>query len=461
MISFPGHEDAIAQVYRHGQGHLFDHWSQLNEAARRRLLADLSTVDYAQCAAQFAAATAPGPTTAPTFDAADYLKRPEHGGDIAHWEAARAAGLAHIRAGRLAAFVVAGGQGSRLGFDGPKGAFKVSPVRGKSLFQLHSEKIRRYGQKYGVSIPFFVMTSTANHADTEAHFRQHDWFGLDPAAVSLFPQAMIPTLDTRGHLILAGPDSLFRNPDGHGGSLSALKQSGATTAMQARGIETISYFQVDNPTVNLIDPVFVGFHQLAKAEVSSKVLVKTGSDEKVGNLVRFADGRTGVVEYSDLNPELARQTLPDGSLRFQAGSIGIHLFERQFVDRLGGSSDFGLPFHVARKKIKAWRAKGLTEIEAFKFEKFVFDALPLTERSVALEACREDEFAPVKNQEGVDSLDSSQALMMKLHRRWLAERGITVPATVRRLEISPLLAVEAADLPAGLTVPAQADVYLE
>jgi len=461
MIVFPGYEESIQRVYENKQDQVFAHWQQLDDTQRKKLLTDLTAVNFEQCAAQFSEASSNTAVEVQGFGPADFIRRPGRGGDAAAFKQARDTGLAHLRAGKLCAFVVAGGQGSRLGYDGPKGAFQISPVRNKSLFQIHTEKLLKYSRKYGVELPFFIMTSQANHEATVEHFKQHAWFGMNPDNIRFFPQNMIPSLDTAGKLVLDGPDSLFRNLDGHGGSLTALQSSGALAEMKKRGIETISYFQVDNPTVAIIDPEFIGFHLQGAAEVSTKVLTKAFAEEKVGNLVRFDDGRTGVVEYSDLSPELACSTNSDGSLRFQAGSIGIHLFQRDFVERLGGSSQFALPFHVARKKIKAWTPEGTSEIDAFKFEKFVFDALPLASATVSLEVLREDEFAPVKNRDGLDSIESSRQLMMDQHRRWLNERGIEIPPTVRTIEISPLLAVEAADLPAELRIPAEANIYLD
>lgn len=460
MVEFPGYEDLIRRVYKYKQEQVFLFWPQLNRGQRQHLLSELRNVDFDQCAEQFALSSQTTEAIA-DFEPAEFIKSPRHGGNPESWHQAEQLGLAHIRDGKLCAFVVAGGQGSRLGYDGPKGAFRISPVRKKSLFEIHCQKIRKYQEKYKARIPFFVMTSESNHAATLAHFEEQGFFGLDRDQLVFFAQAMIPTLDTRGKLLLASPCSLFRNPDGHGGSLTALKKSGALDTMYQLGIETISYFQVDNPTVKIIDPVFIGFHLMEQAEVSTKVLLKTGPEEKVGNLVRFANGKTGVIEYSDLPRQKAWQTGPDGQFVYQAGSIGIHLFGRDFVYRLGQTTQFSLPFHVARKKVQAYGPNGPLECEAFKFEKFVFDALPLAGKTLAMEALREEEFAPVKNKDGVDSIESSRQLMQALHRRWLEERNISIPSTVQELEISPLLAVEAADLPADLSVPSQSQVYLE
>lgn len=460
MIAFRGFEDVIRRVHEYGQEHVFAFWDMLDEPGRRELLNELRSVDFSQMKDLYTRASQ-GATQQPGFEPAPYIPLPASAGDRLEWERARERGESEIRAGKVAAFLVAGGQGSRLGFDGPKGMFRVGPVSGKTLFQIHAEKILKYGRKYCVSIPWLIMTSEANHEDTVSYLRGEKFFGLDGKDVLVFPQNMIPSMDERGRLILEEPGRIFRNPDGHGGSLTALAGSGALAEMERRGVRIISYFQVDNPLVRIVDPVFIGFHAMREADISSKGLMKAYPGEKIGVFVRFEDGTTGVVEYSDLSTELQEQRDANGALRFCMGSIAIHLFGVSFLKSITGGSALSLPFHVAKKKIRSHAAGGPIELDGYKFEKFVFDALPLAPRNVVLETSREDEFAPVKNRTGVDSVDSARELMTGQCRRWLAERSIRVPGKVRVLEISPLCAVEAEDLPSNLSIPDSETVYLE
>jgi UDP-N-acetylglucosamine/UDP-N-acetylgalactosamine diphosphorylase len=301
------------------------------------------------------------------------------------------------------------------------------------------------------------MTSRANHDETEAYFRDNRWFGLSPDNVLIFPQNMIPSIDTRGKLMLETKSSVFKNPDGHGGSLTALYTSGALAEMKKRGIETISYFQVDNPLVKIVDPAFIGFHVLRNADVSSKAVKKAYAEEKVGVFVRFGTGAIGVVEYSDLPHDKTHSLDEKGGLRYSSGSIAIHLFRREFVERVTAGTEISLPFHTARKKIKTVAG----EVDGLKFEKFVFDALPLTEHNIVFETLREEEFAPVKNPSGVDSVDSARKMMNDLFTKWLAVRGVRVPASVTTLEISPLVAVEAEDIDPSLVVPEKGSVFID
>jgi len=459
MVNFPGYEKTIKSVYDNAQDQVFRYWNECSEAEKKALLDELSTVDFASLSSLYSTALEAVPFDM-NFGPAPFISRPKDAAGKAGWETAKKTGEAYLRSGKVAAFVVAGGQGSRLGFEGPKGAFRMSPVRNKPLFQIHAEKIRTYTRKYGYPVPFFIMTSGLNHQATVSLFEENGYFGLAKKDVFFFPQNMIPSMDTKGKLILSSKCAIFKNPDGHGGSLTALRTSGALDEMRKRGIETISYFQIDNPTVNIIDPYFIGYHVGAKAEVSSKALLKAYPEEKVGNFVRYPDGRETVIEYSDLPREKAFEKNADGSLTYAAGSIAIHLFDRAFVERITSGGSLSLPFHVANKKIKQFTGEGTAEIDGYKFEKFVFNAIPLASASCIIETVREEEFAPVKNASGIDSVETSQKLMDNLFRSWCAERGIGIPAGVKVLEISPEVAVCAEDLDPGLVIPDLEKVYI-
>lgn len=457
MIAFPGYEAVIKKVYDNKQEQVFEYWDELDDAGKKQLLDDLSDVDFTLIRKLYTSKESIADTR---FDPAPYIPIPISDAELSEHRRAYDAGVRHVRDGKTAAFVVAGGQGSRLGYEGPKGMFPVGQVSGKTLFQIHAEKIVKYSRKYGVPIPFLIMTSRANHDETEAYFRKNDYFGLGAGNVFIFPQNMIPSLDTGGKLIMETKKNVFKNPDGHGGSLTALHTSGVTAEMGKRGIETISYFQVDNPLVRIIDPVFIGFHVLRGADISSKAVRKAYPGEKVGVFVRFSNNTIGVVEYSDFPDEKASSTDEKGELKYSAGSIAIHLFQVDFIDRITAGTEISLPFHTARKKIRAFHGGAGKEIDGFKFEKFVFDALPLTEKNVVFETVREEEFAPVKNASGVDSVESAQMMMDEQYRSWLSGRGVRIPQGVKALEISPLIAVEPGDIDPGLVIPDKEMIYL-
>lgn len=457
MIEFKGYNDIIERVYFFKQDHVFQHWDKLLDYEKVELLNDLSLIDFNLLEHLY---NHTNNYNIIEFFPAEYIALPESDEDIQKFSLAEKLGSDHIREKKVAAFVVAGGQGSRLGFDGPKGKFPIGPVSGKSLFNFHAERIRASEIKYKTSIPFLVMTSRDNHTDTEIFFKKNNYFSLTPENVHLFPQNMIPSLDLQGKLILSEPNRIFMNPDGHGGSLTALRTSGALKKMEELGIETLSYFQVDNPLVKIIDPVFIGFHIINQAEISSKTLKKSFPEEKTGIFVRFADGRLGIVEYSDMPQEKISARDSHGKLLYSAANPAIHLFSIKFVSKITGSGDISLPFHVARKKITALINGKQQDIEGFKFEKFVFDALPLTEKNVILEVLREEEFAPVKNASGQDSADSAKTLINNLNRKWLEMKKITIPPQVRVLEISPLFALSPDDIPDDTIIPEKENVLL-
>jgi UDP-N-acetylglucosamine/UDP-N-acetylgalactosamine diphosphorylase len=328
--------------------------------------------------------------------------------------------------------------------------FHIGPISGKSLFQLHAEKVLARGRKHGVRIPFLVMTSHATHAETEQYFEKHHYFGLDPEDVTFFRQGTMPALDiATGRLLLEGPGRLFTSPNGHGGTLTAMADSGLLDRLHHVGVRHIFYFQVDNPLVKIADPVFLGRHITAKADVSSKVIPKEGPHDKLGNLV-LIDGKLSIIEYSDLPHDLAEARNPDGSLRIAVGNPAIHIFDLDFLQRMTAGGGAGLPFHVARKKVPyfdpAKRETINPKVEnALKFERFIFDVLPLCQRWIAVATSRREEFEPLKNATGPDSPDSVRRAMIALARDWLERAGAKLAPGVA-VEISPMWALESHDV---------------
>jgi UDP-N-acetylglucosamine/UDP-N-acetylgalactosamine diphosphorylase len=251
-------------------------------------------------------------------------------------------------------------------------------------------------------------------------------------------------LETSGRLCLS--------PNGHGGCLTALADSGLLAKLKGRGIRNLFYFQVDNSLVRVADPAFVGRHIETRSEVSSKIIAKTDPAEKVG-VLGLVDGRCSILEYSDLPPEMANERCADGELVFRAGSPAIHLFALDFLERIT-SGPARLDFHLAKKKVNCLDSDGCpvvpTAENALKFELFIFDALPLADRWLVMEVRREDEFAPLKNANGVDSPETVRKLLIDRAARWLESAGVTVPRENGEskfpLEISPLFAIDEVEL---------------
>ena len=460
----PAVPEPVNPMAKYGQGHLFQFKGELDPEALSLFLRqldglDMDRIDDLVNRLVLGFESEPGATPdLARVQPVEVQRLPQTDAERVARRHAAERGEAALAAGEVAAVLVAGGQGTRLGFDGPKGTYPIGPVSGASLFQIHAEKLVALGRRYGAPIPLYIMTSPENHQATADFFEQHKNFGLE--TVRLFVQGQMPAVDSKtGKILLAEKGRLALSPDGHGGTITALgarPEGGGPSCldeMRERGIRTIFYFQVDNPLVQICDPAYLGLHLNANAEISFKVVEKLRPEEKVGVVVGV-DGHAEVIEYSDLPMELAERREPDGSLQLWAGSIAIHCFDREFLERLtaGGGQ---LPFHRALKKVPFVDEDGqLVEPDApnaVKFETFIFDALPLAKRWAIVETDRETEFEPLKNATGPDSPATVRQRLSDIFATWLEQSGAQI---LRRpdgsvpfaIEISPLLALDASEL---------------
>lgn len=451
--------DALAELLRNtGQIALWEHCVQLPEPQRSHFREQLRQVDWGVIAKLFQSAQATQQGRNSFSEKAQRAHPPQHlirlaDVDPEKLSVARARGEAALRAGEVGAILVAGGQGTRLGSSAPKGLLPIGPLSGKSLFQGFAEQVLARCRRYQARIPYLIMTSDATHAETVAYWQSHDYFGLSAADVRFFCQGNMPAVDAEsGQALLAAPGQLALSPDGHGGLLAALQRSGLLKEMRERGIKTLFYHQVDNPTTIVCDPVFLGWHLLEGADVSTKVVAKRSAEERMGVAVTV-DGITQIIEYIDLPPEVAAQVDDSGKLRIWAGSTAIHAFQCEFLSQ-AVADPRGLPFHVARKVVPYWTpACGFVHPptpNAFKFERFIFDVLPWAKHPLMVEVDRELEFNPVKNKSGHDSPDTARAALQALYRRWLRDAGAVIADDIP-VEISPLVALEAQDLRGRVT----------
>jgi UDP-N-acetylglucosamine/UDP-N-acetylgalactosamine diphosphorylase len=427
-----------AEFAAQGQGHVFRFWDALDADARRRLVRQAAALDLPALLRGFAATRAEHPRALARIEPAPVEAVPERGGSREHFRAAGDSGDALLRAGRVGVMVVAGGQATRLGYDAPKGEFPIGPVSNRTLFALQAQKIRRLRDRYARPIPWYVMTSTATDAATRSAFERSGYYGLPKQDVFFLCQGMVPSFDFEGRMILERPDRIFENPDGHGGAIPALLASGALDDMARRGVDTLFYYQVDNPLVRIADPVFLGFQAQRGADASCKVVRKQDPGEKVG-VVADIDGRIGIVEYTEIDDARRNARGPDGELLYWAGSIAIHAFGREFLRRVAERADILLPYHASPKAIPQVDANGQTRMpkqpNGLKLERFVFDALPAAQIVSVVETLRESEYAPVKNAEGSDSPATSRSALVALYRRWLETAGVALPPGCRALEI--------------------------
>ncbi len=438
-----------ARLTAAGQEHLLKFFNTLSEDIQIRYAAELENLDLdllqelikSHVLQKPSIALPDGLTPAPYFPLT-----PRNEDEKAYYLAADAAGEELLRAGKVAALTVAGGQGSRLGFDGPKGTYPIAPVSAKTLFQYFAESLLSASRKFNTTLHWFIMTSVLNDQPTKEFFAENNYFGMNKDCVHFFTQGFMPAIGYDGKLLMASKGSLALSPDGHGGTLLALRKSGMLDAMAELGVEYLSYFQVDNPLVPVVDKRFIGLHKLENSDMSAITLAKTNAHEKVGNFC-VADNKLYVIEYSDLPEELALAVNSDGSLKFIAGSPAIHVISRKFVEKLTSGGRLELDWHRADKKIKCIDANGNplepAEPNGVKLESFIFDALKLADKTMIFEADRQEEFAPTKNATGVDSVESCRAMLVDRDARRLERCGVTVPRRAdgsvdALIEISPL-----------------------
>ena len=450
----------LERLERHGQAHLLRWWGELDAPSRARLAAEIAAIDFNRLDRLIAELVLGNPVASAAPEQVhpvDVARLPQTDGERMLWLRSSGIGADALAAGEVAVILVAGGSGTRLGFEGPKGTFPIGPVSSASLFQIHAEKIVALGRRFGRTIPLYVMTSPENHQATIAFFEEHDRFGLEK--LRFFVQGQMPALDrSTGKILLDAKDHIALSPDGHGGTIAALaarpedKQPSCLDDMREQGVKTLFYFQVDNPLVRIADPAFIGLHLEAGAEISFKVVERLSPDEKLGAVVSV-DGRPQVIEYSDLPPELASRRVPEGTLELWAGSIAVHVLDRSFIERL--ATEHHLPFHRAVKKVpyvgEDGRTKKPEQPNAVKLEQFIFDALPLAQRWTVVETDRSGEFEPLKNAVGPDSPATVHQRMSDQFGNWLEQAGATVPrrpdgSVPFGIEISPLFALDANEL---------------
>ena len=452
--------DLIATLTAVGQQHLLAFWNRLDEPAQQAFAAQLESIDWPQVRQmqQLAAGAdrgRAGPVDLSSAVTPPCLRLGDPGNRIRPADAVRRGGES-LAAGKIGAILVAGGQGSRLGCHGPKGLCRVGPVSQASLFELLLGKLVAVRRRYGRDVPLAIMTSSATDTDTRAFLAEHDCCGLAADRVFVFRQHDLPALDAAsGRLLLDGPGTLALAPDGHGGMLVALAEAGGLDWFGSQGVEHVVSFQIDNPLAMPLAAEFLGYHLLSAAEFSTQVVRKQEPGERVGVVVD-CDGRHCVVEYSDLPADAAAERLPDGRLRLHAGSIAVHAFAKSFLDRAASRQD-SLPLHLAFKAVPCLDANGRrvvpTSPNAFKFERFIFDLMPLAQSVCVVEIEPSEGFSPLKNPVGSasDSLEHVHAALVAHARRLLAKAGVDVAEGVA-VELAANRIIDETDI-AGLLEP--------
>ncbi len=466
-------DDARLVLAEHGQEHVLRFWESLNAAERNSLLTDVKGIDFRLVDRLIRDWVSSEPPQE-RFNRIEPIPLiPKAVEDRPDAVAARDAGEEALRQGWVGLFLVAGGQGTRLGFDGPKGAYPIGPFSKKSFFAFHAEKIRNLQRRYSCELPWYIMVSDANEAATLAFFQANAHFGLNPANIVFLKQRMMPCIDNEGRFMLEERGRLAMNPNGHGGCLPAMVEEGVVADARQRGIRMLSYFQVDNWTVKVADPYFIGYHLLRNADMSSKNHWKDDVREAVGVHCR-CDGEYRVVEYSELDiyPQLLKLDA-HGHMIHGAGNPAIHILSVDFVEWVFNHFD-SFPWHRAHKRIPYIDERGErvnpSNPNAYKFETFVFDALRfIRHEPVALEIDRAGEYTPIKEFEGDNSVVTAWRRMSDYWAEWLEAAGGHVPRDDQgrpaiRIEISPEFALtkqEFLSKTVGRTYPTDGNLHID
>ncbi|KAK1755268.1 UDP-N-acetylglucosamine pyrophosphorylase [Echria macrotheca] len=399
--------------------------------------------------------------------------------DIKKWYAS---GLDLIAANKVGVVLMAGGQGTRLGSSAPKGCYDIGLPSHKSLFQIQAERILKIeklaaakaGSGKQVTVPWYVMTSGPTRKPTEDYFREHGYFGLKAENVVIFEQGVLPCISNDGKILLESKGKVAVAPDGNGGIYNALVESKVLEDMKRRGIEHIHAYCVDNCLVKVADPVFIGFAASLDVDIATKVVRKRNATESVG-LILLKNGKPDVVEYSEIDKEVAEEQDPKqpGVLRFRAANIVNHYYSFRFLESIPLWAK-NLPHHVARKKIpyadtETGETVKPTKPNGIKLEQFVFDVFPMLElnKFACMEVRREDEFSPLKNARGTgeDDPDTSKRDIMLQGKRWVQAAGATVVSDDQDagIEVSPLISYggEGLEYTSGKTIRAPAVIEVE
>ncbi len=330
---------------------------------------------------------------------------------LARGDEFRSIGIRAIREGRVGAVLLAGGQGTRLGLDRPKGTLDIGVTRHLYLFEQLINNLCDVTREAGASVPLYVMTSVGNYDETVQFFWEHGYFGYPQDQVTFFVQEMNPVCDAKGRVYMESPVSVALSPNGNGGWFGSMERAGLLGDLHSRGIEWLNVFAVDNCLQRIADPLFIGATIASGCESGAKVVRKAAPDEKIGVLCT-EDGRPSIAEYYEMTEEMATAREADGGLRYRFGVILNYLFSEKRLEEIAGAR---MPIHVVEKAVPYMDENGEivrpAEPNGFKFETLVLDMVHMMRDCLPFEIEREWEFAPIKNLHGIDSLDSARELM--------------------------------------------------
>ena len=405
-------EDVKKTLKKYGQEHLLNNYEKLDEKDQERLLRQIENIDFELIDSLYKNTKKELKQEDAKIEPIEYLDKYKLNGDYKYYEDL---GKKAIKSGKLAAVTMAGGQGTRLGHKGPKGTFDIGLDSHKSLFELLCDSLKEASKKYEVQIPWFIMTSRENNKETVEFFEKNKYFGYEKN-IHFFTQGELPMVDTEGKILIGEDGFIKEAADGHGGVYESLVKSGMTEKMRQLGVEWVFIGGVDNCLVKMVDPVLMGVAIDKKVTAAGKSVVKANPKEKVGVFCK-KNGKPNVIEYTEVTDEMAEAKDTNGELLYGESHILCNLFNITAIERMGSRP---LPYHSAFKKATYIDKDGNkvvpTSPNAYKFEAFLFDAFGELDNMAILRVKREEEFAPVKNAEGVDSPETARKLYNDLHK---------------------------------------------
>ncbi len=402
---------AVAQF---GQEQLLDAYNMLEKTQdKEEFLKESLTIDYNQVKTLYEESKKTQGSTEAKIEPINYIDKSKMTKEeYAEYESI---GVQEIKAGKLAVVTMAGGQGTRLGHSGPKGTFDLGLESHKSIFEILTDTLKEEREKYGIDIPWYIMTSEENNAESEKFFKENNYFGYPAKSIKFFKQGKLPMLSKQGKILIDEKGHIKQAADGHGGVFHSLLKGGMIEDMKKKNIEWIFVGGVDNVLVKPVDPILIGLSIKKKVLIAGKSIVKANPQEKVGVFCK-RNGRPSVIEYSEIKPEMAEELDQNGELKYGESHILCNLFNIKAIEKI--SNEY-LPYHIAVKKAKYTDGSGNVvmpeEPNAYKFEAFLFDAFENIDDMIVMRVKREDEFAPVKNATGTDSPETARELYKEFH----------------------------------------------
>lgn len=408
-------EEIKRKLRKYGQEHLLNFYDTLDKKKQEELIKQINNIDFELINSLYNKTKNANKEDDANIEPIDFIDKYKLNGEYKHYEEI---GKKAIKEGKLAAVTMAGGQGTRLGHKGPKGTFDIGLDSHKSLFELLCDYLKEESKKYGVDIPWFIMTSKENNNDTVEFFKKNKYFGYEKN-IYFFIQGQLPMIDTEGKILIGENGLIKEAADGHGGVYESLVKSGMVDKMKELGIEWVFIGGVDNCLVKMVDPVLMGIAIDKNVTAAGKSVVKANPHEKVGAFCK-KNGRPSVVEYSEITDEMAEATDENGELLYGESHILCNLFNISAIERMGSQP---LPYHSAFKKATYIDKDGNKVVpdspNAFKFEAFLFDAFGEVDDMAILRVKREEEFAPVKNADsaGVDCPSTARELYNNFYKK--------------------------------------------